>query len=500
VTSDLASREVQNFMLLMPLVQYGPDGMAHPWLAESWDTVRVAPDSLDITFHLRRDILWHDGTPTTAEDVLFTFDRAVNPSTGSTSGSLFGQWSPAGEVLDSFTVRFRFRPHEEFLSIWNSLAILPEHILGDVPPAELARHEFGHATPMGNGPFRFVRRDQGQQWVFEANEEFPEALGGRPFLDRIVLRVIPDATSRMTELLTGRLDLMGVSPNQIAEVENAPEVEFRVAPSRSYVYVGWNTQRPLFEDPRVRRALSLGLDRQAIVDALLYGQGEIGVSTTAPLHWVYDDEYKSLAPRYDPDGARRLLEQAGWTPGPDGVLVDDSGQRFEFPLIAPVSSELYRDIAPIVEAQLRQLGIAVQPRTLEWNTFVAMLDGTVGSDGRRQRDFDAVISGWTLDLRQDDTPYFHTRAANDPYAETGFTHPRVDVLIDTLNVLLDRSVARPLWQEYHELLLENAPYATLMYPNQLLAHSQRLRGVEFDVRGAYAAAHRWWIHPALRDD
>jgi peptide/nickel transport system substrate-binding protein len=499
-TSDAVSQQVQQYLLFMPLVLYGADRVPHPWLAERWDATPAPGDSLDVVFHLRRDVSWHDGVPLTASDVLFTYERLLDPRTGSPSRALFDLWGREAEAIDSFSVRFRLRDHEEFLSGWNTVAIMPRHLLGDVPAEEMARHTFGQTQPVGSGPFRFVRRTPGQDWVFEANPNFPAALGGRPHVDRVVLRIIPDATTLLTEFLAGGIDAYTpVPPAHVSRIEDAPGRTVLSAPYRSYVYIGWNTRDPLFSDARVRRALNLTIDRRAIVDALLYGHGEAGVSTSTPLHWIYDDRYRDLAVEPDLDRARRLLAEAGWTPGPDGVLRDGQGRRFQFALVTSQASEVYRDVGPIVQAQLRQVGIAADPRTLEWNTLIAMLDGTPEPGGGRRRDFQAVTAGWSNEFRKDDAPLFHSRNANGPYAETGFSDPRTDALLDSLEVATDRERARAMWQEYHRILIEEAPYTTLFYPNILLAHRDRVRGVALDIRGPFAEVRNWWIHPEGRN-
>ena len=490
--SQAESVDVQQNVLFMPLLRYGADRVPHPRLAESWDTTHAGADSLELTFRLRRDVRWHDGVPTTAADVLFTFERAKDPRTGSPTQSLLDLWNPRAEALDSFTVRFRLRAHEQFLAVWE-LPIMPRHILGEARPEELGRHPFGHTRPVGNGPFRFLRRTPGQEWVFEANADFPRALGGRPYLDRLVIRVIPDATTRLTELLTGEVQVITPFPSQAAQVEGAPGVTLRDATARRWVYVGWNTRDPLFRDARVRRALSLAIDREAIVDAVLQGHGEVGISTTAPVHWQYDEDYRRLAIRPDREGARALLREAGWSPGPDGVLRDAAGRRFEFDLLTIETNEIYRDVGPIVQAQLRPLGIVANPRGMEANALFAILDGTPEPGGGRRRDFQAVTSGWFAGHRHDDAAIFHSRHRDGPYAETGFSDPRLDVLIDSLNVEMDRTRARRLWQEYHLRLMEAAPYAVLLYQAQLLAHRDAVRGVEFDVRGPFAALAGAWL-------
>jgi peptide/nickel transport system substrate-binding protein len=498
VSSDATSRMFQQDVLFMPLVRFDADLQPAPWLAERWDTVRVAPDTLELTFHLRRDVHWHDGRPTTARDVLFTYARAIDPATAFPNRASFDLWSPVAEAVDSFTVRFRLRPHAEFLAIWDETVILPAHLLEEVEPARLAQHPFG-ISPTGNGPFRFVRRVASQEWVFEANDDFPKALGGRPYLDRLIYRIIPEQTTLLTELLTGRIDVyLGPNPAQTPRIEASPAAHLLTSPYRSYNYIAWNTRLPRFQDPRVRRALTLALDRQGLVDALFYGHGEVGVSTSTPAHWAYDVQAPLEVP-HDPEGARRLLREAGWEDRRgDGILRDAQGQPFRFTLVTNQGNELRRDIAEIVQAQYRAVGITVDVRVLEWNTLVAMLDGTVNARGERERGFEAVISGWINSFRKDDSAILHSRNLDGPFQETGFSDPRADALIDTLAVMVDRDAARPLWEAYHRLLLEQSPYTVLHYPRRLLGHSARLRGVELDVRGDFVSARRWWIAPEAR--
>src|SRR5690606_5451771 len=227
-----------------------------PYLAERWE---LAGDT-GVVFHLRRDVRWHDGVPTTAYDVLFTYERARDPRSASALGQYFEHWVHA-EVLDSFTIRFRFRPHGDPLASWPFAAIAPRHLLDSIPPERLRQAAFNH-RPVGNGPFRFVSYQANDRWVFEANPDFPEALGGRPYLDRVIWRAIPDNNAQITELLTGRADLI-LSPfaDQIRELDARPEVRAVERASRNYVFIGWDGEEPRFADARVRRALSMAIDR-----------------------------------------------------------------------------------------------------------------------------------------------------------------------------------------------------------------------------------------------
>lgn len=492
VSSDNSSNEIQRNMLFMPLIKYNEDIEPIPWLAERWDTVRATPDSIDLTFHLRRDVNWHDGEPTTAEDVKFTFDRAVDPATAFPNISGFDLYRKTAELIDPYTIRFRLKPHAEVMDMWFQTAIMPEHILGDVPPGELLTHPFGTQSPVGNGPFRFVRRSTGQEWVFEANPDFPEALGGRPYLDRFVYRYIPEQTTLLTELLTGGIDVYtGVNPSEAQRVEQAPNVRLSESPSRQWNYLAWNTRKPMFSDAKVRRALTMAIDRQAIVDALIYGYGQVGRSTVTPAHWSFDpDDDQTLLP-YDTAQARQMLAEAGWIDRDnDGVLENAQGQEFRFTVKTNQGNDTRRDMAEIIQAQLAKIGVVAQPQLVEWNTLTKQL--------QTERAFDAVISGWVDYFRKDDSDILHSKNLDSPYQYVGFSNPRADQLLDTLAVLNDREAAAPLWREYQRLMVQQMPYTVMYLPERLNGVNERLQGVDMDIRGELPTVAEWWILPSLR--
>ena len=495
VTSDNTSNQIQREMLFMSLVRYDEDMNVLPYLAERFDTVRVHPDTLELTFHIRQDIRWHDGRPTTGEDVLFTFERLTNPATAFPNFQRLNHYSRDAELVDPYTVRMRLRAHADFLDIFVMTVVAPKHLLENVPPEQLLRHSFAY-EPVGNGPFRFASRAPGQEWVFEANPDFPAELGGRPYADRIIYRYIPEMTTLMTELLTGRLDLyLGANPNQADAIRNASGVELAVTPTRQYNYLAYNTALPIFSDPRTRRAITMAIDREQILDALVYGFGESGVATLPTSHYAYSRD--AYIP-FDPDGARALLAEAGWRPGPDGILRDAEGRQLRFTIITNVGNDVRRDIAEVIQAQLRPLGIAAQPRLVEWNSMIEQLQGSLNAQGERERDFEAVIGGWVNWEQKDDSGLLHSRNLDGPYQYVNYSNPRVDELIDTLNLIIDREEARPLWDEYQELLAQESPYTVLYYPERLNGYRTRLQGTTFDVRGDFNDARLWWIHPSER--
>lgn len=478
----LYTDELIKYALFTPLIQYDEALRPVPYLAESWE---LEGDTA-VVFRLRRDVYWHDGEPVTAEDVAFTFERAKDPETASLLGSAYLSEVARAEVLDPHTIRFAFeRPHAQALEdFW--WAPMPRHLLEDVPPAELASAPFNRA-PVGSGPFRFVEWRANDRLVLERNDDYPEALGGPPALDRVVFRIVPEATTLLTELLTGRVHMaVPVEPEQTEQIEASGAAELRSTPGRTFYYIGWNNARAPFDDPAVRRAMTLGIDRPGIVAGLLYGFGEPAVGPVPPWH--------PLAPGveplpYDTVAAARLLDEAGWRDrNGDGIREDAAGRPLRFTLLTS-DRLLNRNIGAVVQAQLRRIGVAVDIRAVEFQTLVA---------AHRGRDFDAVLSAWVLDnfqLASTPMSLFHSRWVPVPGSanRSSFAHPVADSLIEAGAAATDPGDARRVWHDFTELLQSEQPYTFLFWFPELSGVSSRLRGVVLDARGQFVSIADWHL-------
>jgi peptide/nickel transport system substrate-binding protein len=245
--------------------------------------------------------------------------------------------------------------------------------------------------------------------------------------------------------------------------------------------------------------LSLALDRRELVDGVLSGEADLGISTTSPAHWVYDADYERLAPVVDRAEAARLLAEAGWNPGPEGILRNADGADLRLAIMVVSTHQESRQVTEAIQAQLRRIGIAVQVRALEQNTLWAILDGVPLPDGSRRRDFQADV-GWYAEpiTKKVDEALFHSRSRGNPLAATGFFSARTDALIDSLALISDRAAARPLWQEYHETLLREAPLIVLYYPRLIVGHNSALQSVAISSRGYFDFVRQWWLLPAAR--
>jgi peptide/nickel transport system substrate-binding protein len=256
----------------------------------------------------------------------------------------------------------------------------------------------------------------------------------------------------------------------------------------NWVFLGFNTRRPFFDTRAERQAIALAIDRQAIVDGIMGGHNTVGRSLVTPVHRAFDRTSAALTrPHADTSTARALLEGAGWRDrNGDGVREDASGRPFRFALMVWQGSGSYQEMAQVIQAQLRAVGVAVEVDVVEFNRFLAQIEG-------REREFDAAIGNWTDNLRKDDAQLFHSRNAAGPRAWTGFASPRTDALMDSLAITLDPARARALWREYQLAMAEEAPMVVLFYARGINGVRTALQGVSADWRGPLASVQRWWM-------
>ncbi len=477
VSTDQNANELIYYLLFTPLVAYDAEFRPAPAMAESW----VLSDSA-VTFQLRNDLTWHDGTPVTSRDVAFTFERAKDPDSASPLASAYLANVASVEILGDYEVRFRFSaPHSEPLEdfFWPPA---PAHLLEDVPTAELLRAPFNRA-PVGNGPYRFVRWDVNQQLVFTANSDYSPSLGGPPAIANVVYRIIPDQTTMLAELLSGGIQVDGpLAPSDAARVNRAENLELLSFPWRQFAYVGWNTRRPQFADPAVRRALAMAIDRESLVRTVLEGHGTQASGPIPPWHRYASD----LAPlAHDLDRARALLDEAGWRDSDGDGIRERAGVRLSFELLANQRNPIYGDIAQIIQADLRAVGVEVFPRLLEWQTVLSM---------HRGRDFDAVLTNWVLDnFRVDPRSLFHGSqvAIANSANRSSYSNPIADSLMDVGSRSTDDEAAREVWAEFSRVLQADQPVTFLFWQEELAGVSRDLTGVVMDARGELVTLPQW---------
>lgn len=482
---DVESLQHQIYLLFVTLLRSDDTESPLPYLARTW---RFDADSTAVTMELYPGLTWHDGEPVTARDVVFTFETARNPAAGYPNRAYFDAWDGV-ELLDEHTLRFTVRPSAHLFYGWTRLPIMPEHLLGDVSPAELAAHPFGTSEPVGNGPFRFVERVPGDRWVFEAVEDFPPELGGRPYVDRYVYRVIADDATQAAALRAGEVDLLTTaSPANVPRFAADSSIKLIEYDDRDFDFIVWNARRPMFDDARVRRALTMAIDRQGIVDAVQEGQGTVAAGPVGPWHWAWDTADRPLP--HAPDSARALLAAAGWADSDGDGVRDRGGRPFRFTMYV-TPRDKWRDIAAIVQSNLRDVGIEMQTEVRE----IQALQPLVTSPDRR---FDAFMLTWIPDHTLDDRAMWACDQLTHPVHFASYCNPAVDAVLDSLLQPTDRDTYAALVDRYNELLQADQPYTFLFHPSHLAAARVALRGVEMDARGNWLSVADWWIEPSAR--
>lgn len=482
--THLTSDDVVKHMLFTPLIQYDAKLQPVPWLAERWELTDTS-----VTFHLRRDVKWHDGPSVTANDVKFTFDLAKDPATASLLGSAYMNLVKSATVVDSFTVRFGFQsPHAQALDgFW--WPPLPEHLLKGVDPAQLTQNAFNR-KPVGSGPFKFVEWRPTQSVTLEANPDFPQALGGRPNLDRVVFRVVPEATTMVRELINGTADMIGYTllPDQGSQVQNQQGAELRHYPSREFTFFAWNNEKAPFNDAQVRRAMTMGINRQQIIDALLKGFGRPAVGMIPE----WSPLYTPMNPLpYDVAQAKQLLAAAGYADGNGDGIVEKGGQPLRVDLTINSANRLHADIAQVVQQQLKQIGVDLQIRPQEFQSMLQQY---------KARNYMAVLANWSLDtFKVDPTPLFscaQARIANSAN-RTGYCNPQADQLMVQGLAATDAAQAKTIWAQYSQILQQDQPITFLYWSEDLAGLGPRTQGVEMDVRSKIVNIRDWYI-PANR--
>ncbi|CAN5712846.1 peptide-binding protein [soil metagenome] len=476
--------ELMNYALFTPLVQYDENLEVVPHLAESWELT----GDTGVVFTLRQDVRWHDGQPVTAHDVEFTFNLAKDEQTASLIGSAFLAEVESAEVIDDHTIRFRFvRPHGQALEdFW--WPPMPRHLLEDVAPADLRNAPFNR-QPVGSGPFRFVEWRSNDQLVLEPNADYPEGLGGPPAARRIVFRIVPEASTLLTELLTGSVHVdLPVLPDQVRQIRDGESTELHSFPGRTVYYLGWNNERAPFTDANVRRALAHAINRQEIVDALLYGEGEIATSTIPPWHRLYPQGISPV--EFNPEGAARLLDEAGWQDRDgDGIRENAQGQPLAFTLLSS-DDALRRSVVEVLQNQLRRVGADVDIPVMEFQTML---------QNHRDRNFDAVFTNWVLDnfqVASAPMSLFHSREAATAQSanRSGVNIAVLDAAMERGALASDESSQAAAWREFTEVLQREQPVTFMFWLNELAASRSNVSGVDMDPRGELQSIARWTVN------
>lgn len=468
------AKAVQKHVLLMTLASYDSLLRPSPQLASwEWNRSRTV-----LTLRLRDDIVWGDGVPTTAGDVVWTLEAARAPEVAYSRARDLAAVE-AVEAAGSHEVRVRFsRPQPTFPDVLTDLAILPAHLFEGVDLSEVRNAPF-NLRPIGNGRFEFVEYLPNQRWVFRRRESFPGDLG-RPSIERFVVTVVDEPSTKLAALTSGELDFAGISPAHAEFVRADSRLEVVDFPVLFVYAVVWNLRRDPFDELNVRTALTMAIDRKLIVDAYLFGFGTLADGPVPPEHPWYEPVQRVP---YDPERARRMLKDAGWLVDDDGIREKD-GRTLSFELMTVGSGDAA--LEQMIQAQLREIGVRVRIRQLEMSAFLATAQAP-------ERDYDAVVIGLPGDLALGYVGALFASERAGPLAYAGYRSARFDEAVERAARAGTEAELRDAWREAQRILAEDHPVTWLYHARGLHGVNRRVRHPPTDLRGELARIAEWRI-------
>jgi peptide/nickel transport system substrate-binding protein len=481
LASDSASFDITG-LIYNGLVKYDKDIVLTGDLAERWE---ISPDNLKIKFFLRKDVKWHDGHPFTSKDVEYTYKVYVDPGTPTAYATDFLKVKEF-KVLDDYTVEVVYNePYAPALGSWGQ-GMLPSHLLEgkDVTQSPLKRE------PIGTGPYKFVEWKTGEKTTLDSFHEYFE---GRPYIDRVLTRIIPDPATMFLELKAGRLDQMGLTPLQYTRQtdttwfsENFSKYKYL---SFGYSYLGYNLQDWKFQDKRVRQALTMAINRKSIVEGVLVGLGQVAYTPYKPDTFWYNPNVKKFD--YDPERSRQLLSEAGWkdTNG-DGILEKD-GKPFEFTIITNHGNEVRKNAATIIQKDLKEVGINVKIQVIEWAAFL--------KNFINKRNFEACLLGWGIGIDPNQIDIWNSKKIGEKELNfVNYQNPEVDKLLELGASTYDMNERKKYYDKFQEIIAEDQPYTFLFVPETLPIISSRFHGIVPAPIGIGYDFIKWYVPKNLQ--
>ena len=426
------------------LMDLDDNGVPQPMLAESWER----PDDKTIIFHLRKGVKFHNGDEMKASDVKFSLERALAaPEVSHILTGINGV-----EVLDDYTVKVT--TEKPMAAILNNLAHTTIAILSEKATKE-AGDKFGQ-NPIGTGPYKFVSWQSGDRITLEA---FPEYWQGEAPTKNVIFRNIVEDTNRTIGLETGELDIVydiqGMDKNKLKDDDRFVLIE---GPQASLTYLGFNMKKAPYDNPKVREAISYAIDQKPIIDTVFLGAGEAANSIIGPNVWGYYDVEKYTQ---DIEKAKALLAEAGY---PDGfkakIWVNDNPVR--------------RDIAVILQDQLKQIGIDLAIETVEWGAFL---------DGTARGDHEMFLLGWGTVTRDPDYGMYElisTATMGAAGNRSFYSNPTVDKLLEEGRTELDPEKRKAIYKEIQEIIRKDIPMYMIIYPLQNVVTQKNIKNFKLD--------------------
>lgn len=483
IAGDSASSAIAS-KIFNSLIRYDENLNFTSDIAESW---KISKNQKTITFKIKKGLEWSDGVPLTSADVYFTWKLITNPNTRTPYGADYTLVSEA-KIPDEHTFIVTYdQNYAPALDTWASLEILPKHILEN----EDINSTFFSRKPIGSNYYKLGDWISGQQVNLIKSDN---GVLGAPHIDKLTSRIIPDTSSQFLELSAGNIDLMNINPIQFKRVFPAkPKLKRRTElykeMGNGYTYLGFNLNKKPFDDKRVRQAINYAINKEEVIKGVLLGLGEPISSPYKPGTRWNNPSLKPYA--YSPKKALSLLKEAGYKMSGNNFLVKE-GKALEFEIITNQNKQ--REMtAVLIQRRLKEIGIKVSIRVIEWASFVNRFIKT--------GNFDVVVLGWSLSLDPDQYNIWHSsQQGPGQFNFVGYHNEKVDLLLEKGRRELDLDKREKIYHEFSKHLLEDSPIVYLYAGYGLTAVNKRIKGIKMPAppAGIYHNSYNWYIPKSLR--
>ncbi len=479
LATDSASHEIAG-LIYNGLLKYNKNLKLVGDIASSFS---VSKDNKVITFKLKKGIKWQDGVELTADDVIYTYNIIMDPKTPT---AYRGDYELVDKIVKINNYELKVYYKKAFapaLSSW-TLSILPAHLLKgkDIIKSSLCK------KPVGTGPFIFEKWEVGQFVKLKSNENY---FNKKPYLNGFIYKIIPDLATMFLQLKAGKIDEMGLTPIQY---KRQTDTEFFKKnfkkfcyPVFSYTYLGFNLKNPLFKNRKIRQAISFAINKNEIVEGVLLGLGTVATGPYRPDMWYYNKNVRKYP--YNPEYAKKLLKDAGWKDKNHDGILEKGNKKFQFTIITNQGNNNRLKTALIIQRNLKQVGISVKIRVIEWASFI--------NEFIDKKRFEAVILGWSTGIDPDQYDIWHSSKTGPKELNfISYKNKEVDKLLEKGRETFNIEERKKIYYKFQEILANDEPYVFLYIPYSLVILHKRFRNVKLAPAGIEYNIEKWWV-PAI---
>lgn len=429
---------------------------------------------------LREDIFWSNGKRVTTKDVLFTHKASTSEEVA-WIGIESKKFIKEIEIIDDYNFKVKFTKKYPYMFMdLNEGVIYPAEEFGKIPFKDWRNFDFT-TIKVYSGPFVLKEWRKQEAIYLEKNPQFYKK--GYPLIEQVVFRIVPDQNSLLTQFLSYAIDMMElIPPKDVEKVKKDPNLELVTYPDRQYVYIGWNLKKDLFKNKNVRKALSMAVNIQEIIDVVWHSYAKPSVGPIHSSLWAFNKNLKQI--EYNPEKAKEILKNEGFIDKDGDGILNYKGKPFEFELITNKGNSIREQTAILIQNHLSKIGIKVNLKFLEWNTMIKSL---------MSKDYDACLQGWRVATKIDFKEIWHSSSIDGGYNIVSYSNKEVDELIEKMENISDIEEAKKYIDKIQEIIYDDQPY-TFIYENMKInGINKRVSGYNINVLSSFYNLYQWKI-------